>query len=259
MTPAPEKSDAWSALERELELWQQDQTTATLWWRDDDAQFPVAQLDRLIDLSGSTGTPLVLATIPEKVTPALKGKIGPEITVVQHGWCHQNHAPPEEKKSEFGDHRPISDIQRDLDKGANILTELFGDRFLPILVPPWNRISNTVAGTLENLGYAGLSTFDTLKTEQVVPGLIQANAHVDLINWRGDRGFIGTESAVQQITSHLQQRRGGNIPRQEVTGILTHHLVHDQDLWQFLEELFALTSRTPAIQWQSGQEVFDVQ
>ncbi len=250
LTLTCEISDAWAALERELELWRQDNVPITLWWRDDDAQKPSAQLDRLIQLSITSKTPLVLATIPRGVDVSLPGKIGtlPDIssqthwqlndslhpsyrrtpvsraaggepgaldtgvrrydgkmdktsrtlvTIVQHGWSHSNHAPPREKKCELGDHRPLNDIEHELTTGAKILAELFGDMFLPVLVPPWNRISTTVTDQLENYGYVGLSTFGDRKIVQVSSGLHQANTHVDLINWHGDRAFIGTKVALE--------------------------------------------------------------
>ncbi len=253
-------SDAWAALERELEMWRQDNVPATLWWRDDDAQEPSAQLDRLIRLSATSKTPLILATIPHGADDSLSEKIrnAAQISIVQHGWSHRNHAPPSEKKCELGDHRALSKIEHELVAGADILIRLFGDRFLPVLVPPWNRISNNVTDQLENYGYVGLSTFGDRKIVQVSSGLHQANTHVDLINWRGDRAFIGTKIALEKITSHLNQRRCRKLRRNEATGILTHHLDHDENLWQFLELLFQFTQRHSAAQWQTGREVFGI-
>jgi len=251
-------SNAWAALERELDKWRDKNLPATLWWRDDDAQLPSPQLDRLIQLSITSKTPLVLATIPHGVDVSLSEKIrkAAQISIVQHGWSHSNHAPPSEKKCELGDHRPLNNIERELTAGTEILIELFGDRFLPVLVPPWNRISANVTDQLESFGYVGLSTFGDRKTVQTSPGFCQANTHVDLINWRGTRAFIGTENAVRQITSHLQQRRCGRFPDNDATGILTHHLDHDEDLWRFLEDFFQFTAAHSAVQWQTGRQVF---
>ncbi len=256
-----EINDAWDALECELYLWQKSGNPATLWWRDDDAQLPCPQLDQLLHLSASTATPLVLATIPHRVDPSLNSKtdVVANIAIVQHGWSHTNHAPADEKKCELGDHRKLDTIRQELVKGADILTDTFGSSYLPVLVPPWNRISATVTSHLKTYGYSGLSTFGNAPTRQSIPGLCQINTHVDLINWRKDRRFIGTVAALALITSHLSQRRNGYIPAHEATGILTHHLVHDDELWQFLELLFQFTADHRAIQWQSGRDVFKIQ
>ncbi len=107
LTLSFETSDAWHALEAELDMWRQENRPATLWWRDDDARTPSARLDQLIDLSAATKTPLVLATIPEGIDTSLAGLMQNKNSVssVQHGWSHSNHAPSSEKKCELGDHR----------------------------------------------------------------------------------------------------------------------------------------------------------
>jgi hypothetical protein len=260
LTLTSETPDAWHALERELDLWRGERKSATLWWRDDDAQRASAQLDRLIELSTATSTPLVLATIPQSVDVSIPEKIKSQdnISIMQHGWSHENHAPLSEKKCELGDHRALEDIQRELVGGAEILSGLFDDNFLPILVPPWNRISVTIANSLKSCGYVGLSTFGSKPLVPSSPGFCQANTHVDLINWRKGRGFIGTKNALEQITSHLHRRRCGQLPLNEVTGILSHHLVHGEDLWQFLEVFFQVTSRHSSVQWQTGYQIFRV-
>lgn len=231
---------------------------ATLWWRDDDARLPSPHLDRLIELSAASATPLVLAAIPHEIDSSLKHTIqtGPHISIVQHGWSHSNHAPANEKKCELGNHRDLNEILQELSAGAEILASFFANRFLPVLVPPWNRISITVASHLQSCGYIGLSRFGTAAIPRLPADFYQANTHVDLVDWRGTRGFTGTETALHQITSHLQHRRNGQVPRDQATGILSHHLVHDEELWQFLALLFQFTGQHQAPRWLSGREVF---
>jgi len=239
-------TDAWGALERELDQWLNDKKPATLWWRDDDAQHQAISLQRLIDLSATTTTPLVLAAIPENVDACLPQycKHAASITIVQHGWRHHNHAASPDKKCEFGDQRNLEDVKDELRAGANKLKTLFGDMFVPVLVPPWNRIGTKVAEHLKDFGYVGLSTFGDATMVKSTTGFHQVNTHVDLINWRGDRGFIGSINALQQITSHLKQRRSGHLPLDRPTGILTHHLVHD-DCGTLLRNCFTLPHTTP--------------
>jgi len=258
MDQNPETQAAWCALEHELELWRKDNMSASLWWRDDDAHQPSPQLDRLVDLCATSAIPLTLAAIPHGIDSSLSRRVdvAANISIVQHGWSHQNHAPAPHKKCELGDHRILNDIQVELIEGADILTRQFGNRFVPALVPPWNRISATVASHLETYGYVGLSTFGSKTMIPASTGFCQKNTHVDLINWRRNREFIGTGKALQQITSHLHQRRGGQVPGDQTTGILTHHLVHDEDLWHFLKVFFQFTSHHKAVQWQTGHQVF---
>lgn len=244
---------AWNALDQELEKWALQGKPATLWWRDDDMQFASPQLDRLVALSQTTRTPLIIAAIPHDIAPELQKLIKPtqHICVVQHGWCHKNHAPVSEKKHELGDHRPLPDIQKELSRGTEILGNLFGETYSSVLVPPWNRIGPQVKLHLADWGYKAVSTFGNTQPDGRT--IHQVNTHVDLINWRGDRRFVGTVPALAAITTHLHNRRTGAIALRETTGILTHHLVHDEALWEFLGELFEFTNTAS---WQTGHQLF---
>jgi hypothetical protein len=58
-------SPDWTPLQKELDLWSEQDLILPLWWRDDDAQRPTDQLTELADLSEATGLPVHLAVIPE--------------------------------------------------------------------------------------------------------------------------------------------------------------------------------------------------
>src|SRR5205807_523163 len=117
---------------------------ASFWWRDDDAAAPTAALDRLLGLGSQ---PLALAVIPANLDPALPGRLdghrmdGRRIDVLQHGFAHRNHEPPDRKKAELGAARPPGAVLDELRAGWSRLAAAFGDRALPVLVPPWNRIT----------------------------------------------------------------------------------------------------------------------
>jgi hypothetical protein len=87
---------------------------------------------------------------------------------------------------------------------------------------------------------------------------VQVNTHVDVIDWRGTRGFIGEQQALGAATAHLQARREGRADANEATGWLTHHLAHDDACWAFLERLFDRTRREPAVAWQRADILFSV-
>ena len=82
------------------------------WLRDDDAVAPGAALDRLLGLTGRFEVPVALAVIPAHAGTALAERIADErlVTVVVHGWSHENHAPPGKKKQELGLHRPAGTV-----------------------------------------------------------------------------------------------------------------------------------------------------
>ena len=115
--------------------------------------------------------------------------------MLQHGLSHANHETPPAKKTELGAARPLQHVIADLITGWNLL-EPFDP--LPVLVPPWNRISPDLIGRLPGLGYKGLSTFTPRAQPHPAPGLLQVNTHVDIIDWRGGGVFAGTGAAIDR-------------------------------------------------------------
>jgi hypothetical protein len=248
----------WDALDRELDRWVERGRAATLWWRDDDATAVTPQLAPLLDLAARHAAPVALAVIPAAVEDSLPKALAcaPTCTVLQHGYAHASHARAGERSRELGGARPLDDIASELRAGADRLRALFGERFLPIVVPPWNRIDDAVVRLLPGLGYAGLSTFGARAAREPVPGLAQVNAHVDPIGWHSGRSFVGAAACIESVVAHLAQRRTGAADPAEPTGLLTHHLVFDAIAWRCVDELLARTARHPAASWVGAREAF---
>lgn len=242
----------WAALAAELDAWAAAGRTATLWWRDDDATAPGPALDRLLDLSSRHAAPVALAVIPARAVPDLAAAVR-GAAVLQHGWSHANHARPGEKKCELGGHRPLSAVTTELAEGRQRLAELFGAGPLPVLVPPWNRIAAEVAAALPDLGFRALSTHRD--HDAAVPGLVQANTHLDPVDWRGGCGFLGTGAALAGAVDHFRARRSGDAPDRP-TGLLTHHLAMDGETWAFIDRFLAATAGHPAARWLDAGTVF---
>ena len=243
----------WDDLDRELDRWQALRRPATLWWRDDDAVEGTPALDRLANLAARHRVPVALAVIPAALQPTLA--LPPGATVLQHGYAHRNHAAAGAKTRELGA-RPVPAVASELDAGRARLRAAFGAAFLPIVVPPWNRIDDEVTAALPLLGYEGLSTFGPRAALAPVPGLVQCNAHVDPIAWRAGRGFAGQERCLRHVVAHLADRREGRADAREPTGYLTHHLVHGEDTWAFTEALLARIASHPGARWLAADEAF---
>ena len=82
------------------------------------------------------------------------------------------------------------------------------------------------------------------------------NTHVDIIDWRGSRGFVGDDLALGQATRHLQARRTGRAGAHESTGWLTHHAAHDEAAWTFMGRLFERTRELEGVRWHSAAQLF---
>ncbi len=225
--------------------------TIVFWWRDDDAQQPTPALARLLALARRHDLPLALAVIPKGATDALAETLAnePRVFALQHGWQHRNHAPAQEKKTELGDHRPVSEVMAELALGFERLSALFGETFLPVLVPPWNRIAASVRDARREVGLIGFSAFDAAPSDAAH----WVNTHVDIIDWRA-RSALPRAAAYALLCWEVERRLAGD--EAEPLGILTHHLVHEEETWAFLDELFALVGDHAATAWPPVPEFF---
>lgn len=251
------QADPWSQLEQELDAWRRERRQATLWWRDDDATGYTPQLARLCDIAATHCIPLCIAVVPRDLDGGLKAVMTQGNVALQHGWAHANHAPPGERAAELGHHREMAQILSELERGHARLSDTFGSDFLPALVPPWNRIGDRVVNELHRLGLMGLSTFMPRQAQTTVNGLRVANCHVDPINWRHAASTRPLHEVLERFCEHLTQRRSGLVDSAEPTGLLTHHLQHDEELWRLLPPLLErLCAYGNTLRWLPGAEVF---
>ena len=233
-----ERVTAWAAVEREVDAWRAAGREVTLWWRDDDAAGPSPALLRLLGLR--PGCPLGLAVIPAAAEATLAGELTEAVDVLVHGFAHANHAASGDRKSEYPAGRIAPEEMRE---GRERLEALFGERVLPLFVPPWNRMGEDAAAALPAAGYRVLSGYRG-RPEGPLPRL---DTHVDLLDWRGGRRFAGVDTVLGALAAALAARRGTSDPRP--TGVLTHHLVHDAAAWKFLDALLAWGEDTPGVRW----------
>ncbi len=248
----PDTDCAWAALAAVLEGLSAGGRTVDLWWRDDDATEPSPSLDRLLALAERHDVPVALAVIPAHTGPALADRLAgsPQAVVLQHGWAHANHAPDADKSVELGGDRPVAAVMEELAAGRDKLQRLFGHRFMPVLVPPWNRIDGHLLPHVADVGYPALSTFGPEAGEA---GPAQVNVHIDPIAWRNDRQFIG-----EAAFADLCREAIGRQPHGRALGVMTHHWAHDEALWQALDRLLGLLTRHPAVRWPQPAALFGI-
>ena len=237
----------WTPVTDELTLWRQAGLTLPVWWRDDDAIAPTPALEQLVALSKAVKVPVHLAVIPKAATPELAARVADtdHLIPVVHGWTHRNLAPKTAKKAEFGDTRDLADVALDVQNGLKHLQSLFGPRLKPMFVPPWNRIAPVHFSALAKAGYTALSTYTPRSTPFAAPDLQQINTHLDPINWRAGKTLIAPDQLVAQLADLLIDRRTGKTDNNEPLGLLTHHLVHDTDVWEFTRQMLETLTSGP--------------
>ena len=249
----------WKQLETELDAWAESGREALIWWRDDDAVAATPALTRLLDLAAATTAPLALAVIPARAQPSLAAALRnhpAETAVLQHGYAHDNHAGAAAKKCELVSPAARPGVIEELRRGREILSSLVAPRCRPVLVPPWNRLADDLVARLPGLGFTGLSTYAARPAAAPQPGLHQVNCHVDILQWRPERRFLGTAAALDLLVGHLAAKRRGTADPDEPSGLLSHHLVHDTAAWEFLDRLLRHLVRHPAARLLPATEVF---
>lgn len=248
----------WDSLAEELDAWVASGTEATLWWRDDDATDSGSKLDRLLELTTETG--ILLASMPALATTRLADRVAAtdHAYIGQHGFSHTNYAPKGQGQGawELGLHRSSSVVLDELLEGRHRSETLFGDRFIPVLIPPWNRIDDALLMPIAENGFRGLSRFGPRQTSHLTSDCVVINAHCDPIKWKSGPRFTGEAKALDQFISHLRSRRAGDVDPAEPTGILTHHIDLDEPAWAFCEQLVNTISSHPGACWCSIPELF---
>jgi hypothetical protein len=242
----------WPELAAALDAIAEDGKAIRVWWRDDDAGRDHPKLDRLLDLALRRGLPVALAVVPAWLEAEAQARIAasPHVSVLQHGFAHRNHAPAGAKSCELG-RREIALIEAELAQGRAMLVDAFGASFLAVLVPPWNRIDRKLVGRLTACGFCGLTTCGGRAAADAAPGVLQVNTHLDPIDWRGERLFVGEVAALERLIAVLDP--------DEPIGILSHHLAMDEPGWQFLDQLLGVLATHPGALLCSARDLFATQ
>lgn len=251
----------WSDLDAELDRWTADGRRCPIWLRDDDAVADTPALRQFLSMVEAAAVPVSLAVVAADAETSLADLLadpppeGAEVSVLVHGWSHTNHAPAGEKKSEFGAGRPADLRKREVAEALLRLQALFGprigDRFVPVFVPPWNRMAADMPGLLAESGYRGVSLFGARPTAIGPAGLLWTNTHVDLIDWHGSRSAVPVGEVLESLRRQLADRRTGAGDPREPIGLLTHHLVHDAAIRSLLAALLERLAQHPALSWTS--------
>lgn len=253
-------ADSWVLLAAELDAWESTGQSASLWWRDDDAAAPGPKLDQLVHISSNAG--LLLAVIPERLELSLVAALSDadHVSIAQHGYAHINHAQRGRGQGawELGLHRGEATVLSELDEGRKRLQNQFGAAFLPVVVPPWNRIAPELLQPLAIRGYTGVSAFGARESKYPAPGLLCVNAHCDPIRWKSGARFAGESKTIGQLIEHLRARRTGLVDAEEPTGFLTHHIDLDVAGWDFCARLSATVDHHPGGRWVSPVKIFEV-
>jgi len=135
------------------------------WWRDDDVFDSTEELKELISFSCLNKIPVNLAVIPKKLS-------NEAIKLIKQN-SHLN---------EFGHHRSLDTQLKEIRIGFDKLKTSFGNQFVPVFVPPWGHIADSVIEQISTIGIKGISMIGD--RDKIYPNLINNNVHVDIHSWK---------------------------------------------------------------------------
>jgi hypothetical protein len=216
----------------------------SFWWRDDDLVEMTPGLERLSERSLQYRVPCLLSTIAERTSKKLSDldHHGEILQFACHGLRHQNFERWRFRASEFGPSRSESDVANDLEAAWVAMKSVFGERALPIFVPPWNRFHPKHCEVLVKSKFRGLSSFAG-NHPRIVPAAIRRfDVHVDIMDWRSTPVVLDQDVIVARLSRAFRKLSPSKLFRPNAPlkpiGILTHHRVMNDAAWSIMDELF---------------------
>jgi hypothetical protein len=241
-----------------IEEWKSACGSAPFFLRDDDAARDTPRLQRLFGICRETNVQVMLSVIPGRLQPDLVDAIMAceHAVPVQHGYRHESHSTVEGFKSEFPDEEALAPQLDRVRRGFEGMTGAFGDRFMPILVPPWNNISHKLVENLAELGIAGLSCSGRRG--------ISSRYEIKMFNsWVSLNDFARLEEPfdptviIDRYLQTIRNRIKQTGDRLEPIGLTTHHLVTSEVQFRFLHGLIETVQQAGGL-WLSPGELMSV-
>lgn len=184
-------------------------------------------------------TPLAMAVVPAWLSQVRQEQLFRSAPLEeplwgwhQHGWRHVNWQRSG-KKSEFGEQRPFEKQWRDIWQGRQKMEDIFGDRFIPVFTPPWNRLSPLTVRIVQQLNFKALSLAGPLPRGTRPPsGLTNLRVQIDLHTRKGTDPEKDYGDLLDEITATLAKK--------EPVGFMVHHHRMTRFAFEFLDELLTL-------------------
>lgn len=247
---------ATSALASELEQCRTEGIAIAVWWRNDDVTRLNNPLERLLVIAEDVDATIDLAVIPALVGPALARQLAPtkSYDVMQHGFRHLNHSGEGILKNEFGPGRDVHGRLADLQEGHSILGDLFEDKFIPILAPPWNRIDDALIEWLPSIGLNCLSRYAEHVRPLDGPTPVNLDVQIDLYDWGRGRSLNLCEMT-DLMVQRIRANRSKSDKHDLTIGLLTHHELHNPEFASGLSEFLQLLLKFPGVSLSSARRI----
>lgn len=238
------------AVRRGLSVWPQG-SGPQLFFRADDVAAPGVRCERLFRIFHDHAAPLDAAVTPAWTsTPRAEGLLSLAHRPVRvdfhvHGWRHVNHEPTTPpapgnkapKKCEFGGSRSREAKKKDLARAHARIAGLFGDAFLPVFTPPWNRCDAETLVLLGELDFIAVSR-DGGAQPVAPPPLVELPVLVDVHTRREADPEAGMDALLGELGAGLEH---------PVCGVMMHHQRMNEPAAVFLETLLSVLAAFPEV------------
>lgn len=196
----------------------------TIFIRDDDVYRIDGSFMALFDFCLQHKIPVAYGVIPKKATPDLAKLLNKTkenhpllIDIIQHGWQHRNYNTDLTDKYEFGGRRNYLQQKKDIQKGLDKMTGLFGRNFTYAFCPPYHGYSLTTLKIINELKFAIFSADklnpDRKSTFLDLPACVSLNEYTA----SGEPMNTNTPNLIKKIIRCLDYGDGRPL------GIILHH------------------------------------
>lgn len=201
-------------------------------------------------------TPLAMAVVPAWLTAARTEQLFDAAPLEeplwgwhQHGWRHVN-LQRTGGKSEFSEERPIEKQWRDITRGIRKMTEVFGNRSVPVFTPPWNRVPTSTLKVLQELNFKAVSMTGFLpRIFKPGPHFKNLRIQLDLHTRKSRDGHTDFLNLLDELSAFMSKR--------EPVGIMLHHHRMTPFAFEFLDELLSLFRHQAQAQCLSFEELLE--
>lgn len=229
------------------------------WWRDDDLADGDHQLPVFIDIAKALGIAPLVAVVPGLRTAAAvpASSLPDDWAYAQHGWKHLNHEPAGQGNNEFGDARPPGDVRADLVRGREIMRDQFAGQYVDVFVPPWFHFAERHEPLINDVGYRGFSGWGGRWRTQLAPSVVQAGAHLDLLDWGADgaASLAPPEKLKRRLSQPARQRHTAGNGNVRVC-VLSHHRVMPTEAWDCFSRFVETSRKHDTVRWLNPREIF---
>ncbi|MDR2123975.1 MAG: hypothetical protein LBP38_03200 [Desulfovibrio sp.] len=230
----------------------QNRPPISFWWRDDDVGgegrnflrrlLNEQRLGMMLALLAKYDIPAVFAITPYNLLPRGAGQVALlkkySAYLAVHGISHKNNAGSDVSPSEFPDGCDVEASASAVLKHIRELADIFGDRLLPVFVPPWNNMDERLKEKLPACGITVVSAFNNAGTA----GRSVWNADIDLIDWK-IRNLRDPRDILRDIVRLLGNEEVRSI------GMMNHYKLLGAKGAAFFDKLFCRTKQCPSVTW----------